>query len=187
MKDTELKNKIEAVLFYTSEPIELSFLVKILEVEKEEVLESLRELSQTLKERGIRLLENGTEYSLVTAPEHSVLIEKITKEEREKDLGRASIEVLSLIAYKGPVSKKEIEYIRGVNSQYALRNLLLRGLVERKQSQSDERMVVYTITGETLRFLGLTSLEELPEYKEFKTQLEIQETDKKEEETENGE
>jgi segregation and condensation protein B len=105
------------------------------------------------------------------------LIEKIIKEERERDLGRAGIETLAIIAYKGPVSKKEIEYIRGVNSQFALRNLLLRGLVERKASSWDERVIVYSITADALRHLGLGSITELPEYMDVRKQLEVETED----------
>ncbi len=189
MKDSrEIINKIEAILFYTAEPVSMSFLVKTLEVKKETVLEALKNLSESLLSRGTRLLQNENEVSLVTAPEHSSLIEKIIKEERERDLGRAGIETLSIIAYKGPVTKKEIEYIRGVNSQYALRNLLLRGLVERKTSQSDERMIVYNITTDTVRFLGLKSINELPEYDDVRKQLEVEniESTETEENPENG-
>ena len=97
----------------------------------------------------------------------------MVKEERERDLGRAGIETLSIVAYKGPVSKKEIEYIRGVNSQYALRSLLLRGLIERKNNETGERGVGYNITGDALRFLGLSRVGDLPEYEEIKKQLEV--------------
>ncbi|MEQ1500035.1 MAG: SMC-Scp complex subunit ScpB [Parcubacteria group bacterium] len=166
-----LENKIEAILFYTAEPTAVSFLTKTLEVKKEAILEAIESLKKTLNARGMRLLQNNDEVSLVTAPELSSLIERIIKEEREKDLGRAGIETLAIIAYKGPVSKKEIEYIRGVNSQWALRNLLLRGLIEKKNSLSDERMMVYSVTSETLRYLGLGNISELPEYKQVTEEL----------------
>jgi segregation and condensation protein B len=169
---SDLSKKIEAILFYSSEPISINYLVKILESSKADVESALKELSQESNSRGIRLLESQGEYSLVTAPEYSEIIEKMVKEERERDLGRAGIETLAIIAYKGPVSKKEIEYIRGVNSQYALRNLLLRGLVERKASQADERMLQYSITGEAVRFLGLSKIEDLPEYEESRKVME---------------
>lgn len=175
MKENELnlEKKIEAVLFYLAEPTKVDFLAKTLEVKKDELLESLKNLEISLKERGLRLVLNDGEVTLVTAPELGSLIEKIIKEERERDLGRAGIETLAIIAYKGPITKKEIEYIRGVNSQYALRNLLLRGLIERKSSKDDERMIVYTITLDTLRFLGLSNISDLPEYLELQKQLEI--------------
>lgn len=177
MNDTQLtlEQKIEAVLFYLAEPTKLDFLIKILEVKKEEFDIALNNLEQSLSSRGLRILKANDEITLVTAPELSGLIEKIIKEERERDLGRAGIETLAIIAYKGPVSKKEIEYIRGVNSQYALRNLLLRGLVERKPSQNDERVIVYTVTLDTLRFLGLTNITDLPEYQNLQKNLDVKE------------
>jgi segregation and condensation protein B len=167
----ELLKKLEAVLFYPAEPVDINFLAKTLEVSKKEVEEGLMGLQETLKDRGVRIIRHEDEVVLSTAPELSELIEKIIKEERERDLGRAGIETLAIIAYKGLVSKKEIEYIRGVNSQYALRNLLLRGLVEKKEAKGDERVVLYSITGDTLRFLGIQSIEELPEIEDVRKAL----------------
>lgn len=182
MKDLNLEQKIEAILFYLAEPTKIDFLAKTLEVKKAELESALKNLEELLKERGLRLVTNDGEVTLSTAPELGGLIEKIIKEERERDLGRAGIETLSIIAYKGPVSKKEIEYIRGVNSQYALRNLLLRGLVERKSSKDDERVVVYNITLDTLRFLGLSQISDLPEYQGLQKQLEVAEETETQEE-----
>jgi segregation and condensation protein B len=169
----QFSQKIEAILFYVAEPVKVDFLAKTLEVKKEDVLSELEKLEKKLEGRGVQLIRHDNEVSLATAPEFSQTIEKIIKEERERDLGRAGIETLAIIAYKGPVSKKEIEYIRGVNSQFALRNLLLRGLVEKRGSESDERVVLYSITEETVRFLGLRNISELPEYGEIQKQLEI--------------
>ena len=169
----KLTQKIEAILFYLAEPVSLNFLAKTLETSKAEIESAIGDLEISLEKRGLRIIYHDDEVTLVTAPKFSDLIEKIIKEERERDLGRAGIETLSIIAYKGPISKKEIEYIRGVNSQYALRNLLLRGLVEKKLNKLDERMVVYNITVDTLRYLGLGSLKDLPEYEETSKQLEV--------------
>ncbi len=175
-KSSELIQKIEALLFYLAEPTSVSSLSKTLEVSKAEILDGLDELSRVLENRGLRIVQTEEEVVLTTAPEMASVIEKMIKEEREKDLGRAGIETLSIIAYKGPVSKKEIEYIRGVNSQYALRNLLLRGLVEKKNSAAeDSRVIMYTITLDTLRYLGLKSVSDLPEYGELQKQLEVAE------------
>ena len=172
-KDTlQLVQKIEAILFYLAEPVSINFLSKTLEVPRKEVLTATVELEESLKDRGIRILMHEDEVSLVTAPELKDTIERVIKEERERDLGRAGIETLAIVAYKGPVSKKEIEYIRGVNSQWALRNLLLRGLVERKNSEADSRVVVYSVTSDTILHLGLSKISDLPQYKEVKKELE---------------
>jgi len=171
--DNNLISKIEVILFYLAEPVSADFLAKTLEIKKTELMKAVKELSQNLLTRGLRIVIHDDEIILVTAPEYSGLIEKIIKEERERELGRAGIETLSIIAYKGPVSRKEIDYIRGVNSQFALRNLLLRGLVERKNSEHDERIMMYNITGDTLRHLGLGEISELPEYNETRQQLDV--------------
>src|SRR3989344_3176280 len=172
-----LENKIEAILFYLAEPVSVNSLAKIIETTKDKVVDAIKELSTSLESRGMRIISHDDEVTLVTAPEFSDLIEKIVKEEREKDLGRAGLETLTIVAYKGPVSKKEIEYIRGVNCQWALRNLLFRGLVERKNSDKDSRMVVYTLTSDTLRYLGLGNIAELPKYQSIRGQLQVQEED----------
>lgn len=185
-KQENLVSKIEAILFYLAEPASIKFLSDTLGVSKDKVTSSVGELSESLKERGVRVVVNNDEVSLVTAPEMSGIIEKIIKEERERDLGKAGIETLAIVAYKGPVTKKEIEYIRGVNSQYALRSLLLRGLVERSSSKDDERMMVYSITVDALRYLGLSHISDLPEYNENRKQLEVTE-DIEETKEENGE
>lgn len=169
----ELEKKIEAILFYTAEPVKVSFLAKTLEVKIDVVRGALENLNESLKDRGVKLVEHNEEVSLVTSPEFAGLIEKIIKEERERELGRAGLETLTIVAYKGPISKKEIEYIRGVNSQYAIRNLLLRGLIERGMGVDGK--VVYTVTSDTIRFLGLTKITDLPEYEEMNKTLEIEE------------
>lgn len=178
-RDIKMKNdlipKIEAILFYLAEPVSIGFLSKTMDVSKEKILTSIEELDKLLNNRGIRLVKHNDEVVLTTAPELSGTIEKIIKEERERDLGRAGIETLSIIAYREFISKKEIEYIRGVNSQYVLRSLLLRGLIEKKANKEDERTFGYSITGDTLRYLGLSRISELPEYEETKKQLEIKE------------
>ena len=170
----KLVNKIEAILFYLAEPVSLDFLSKTLEIKKDELMNRIKELDELLKNRGLRTIIHNNEIALVTAPEFSGIIEKIAKEARERELGRAGIETLSIIAYKGPVSRKEVDYIRGVNSQFALRNLMLRGLVERKNSEQDERIMLYTVTNDTLRYLGLGHISELPEYDSVKQQLEVE-------------
>lgn len=185
--DIDLTKKLEAVLFYLAEPVSLNFLSKTLEISKKELEKGLEDLSSSLAERGLRVVFHDNEVVLTTAPEFAETIEKIIKEERERDLGKAGIETLSIIAYKGPVSKKEIEYIRGVNSQYVLRNLLLRGLIEKKVDTKDERVIVYSVTSDTLRFLGLSKISDLPEYEETKRQLEVEEEILTTEEKEDGE
>lgn len=173
--EKQLGKEIEALLFYAAEPLSIDYLAKLLEIKKEEVYVGLKSLEQSVENRGIFLIEHNNEVSLVTSPEVSEIIEKMVQDEHNRDLGKASLETLAIVSYKGPVSRKEIEYIRGVNSQFAIRNLLLRGLIERKNKEGDERVILYNITLEALMHLGLKNIEELPEYEQINTKLEIKE------------
>jgi segregation and condensation protein B len=110
------------------------------------------------------MIEKDKEIQLVSSPENSLYIEKLIKDELQEDLTPASLEVLAIIAYKSPVTRAEIEEIRGVNSSFTLRNLLIRGLIERKERLEDSRAYLYEISLNFLRKLGLKSINELPEY-----------------------
>jgi segregation and condensation protein B len=161
-----MEQQIESILFYKNEPVALKDLSVWLEVSEEDVFAGLSALKESLSSRGVTLLENRGEYSLVTNPNASVLIERIVKDELSKDLSQASLETLAIILYKSPVTRKEIEYIRGVNVSFSLRNLLLRGLIEKIPSKLDERIFLYTPTADALKYLGITSVKDLPEYTE---------------------
>jgi len=162
-----MEQKIESILFYKNEPVALGDLSVWLEVSESEVLEGLETLKNSLSDRGIVLLENREQYSLATSPDSSSLIESIVKGELSKDLSGASLETLAVILYKSPVTRKEIEYIRGVNVSFSLRNLLLRGLIEKVSSKLDERIYLYTPSLDALKYLGITKVEELPGYSEI--------------------
>lgn len=170
--NVKLKNEIEAILFYLAEPVSVNFLAKTLDVKKEEILHTIGELGLSLESCGLRIVFHDDEVTMVTAPEHAELIEKILREERDRDLGRAGLETLTIIAYKGPVSRREIEYIRGVNCQFALRTLLLRGLIDKKPSETDARVMAYFITTDAIRHLGLSHISELPDYEEIRKEME---------------
>ena len=103
----------------------------------------------------------------------SALIEKLTKEELMKDLGKAGLETLSIILYKGPVKRSEIDYIRGVNSSFTLRALSVRGLVEKTVDTKDNRRYIYKPSFELLSFMGVKSIEELPDYAEVSSSLNV--------------
>jgi segregation and condensation protein B len=177
----QLSKQIEATLFYLAEPVKISTLCKNLEAEKDDVVAALSELAKIYDGRGLSLIQHDGAVSFITSPEMSETVQKIAKEEYEGDLGRASLETLAIVAYKGPVSRKEIDYIRGVNSQYSLRTLLLRGLVERKSKDGETRISLYTVTLDALLHLGLKNMNELPEYDSIKKKLEVASIEAKEE------
>lgn len=167
----DLAAKIEAVLFYRAEPVEKTELAKLLNTDQEALGEALNALKTKLGGRGLCLLELGEELELGTAPEASSLIEQIAKEELSRELGKAALETLTLIIYQGPISRPEIDQVRGVNSSFILRNLMVRGLVERVTDEKDSRRFLYQPTLELLRHLGLEKIESLPEYEIVQQEL----------------
>ncbi len=175
-----LSSRIEAILFFKSEPVSTAYIARLLDVSEQEVIQGLAELETTLTERGVALVRNGTDVMLQTAPEATELIQKITKEELSHDLGKASLEVLSLVLYRGPISKSDIDYVRGVNSNFILRNLMIRGLIERDESKSGGRGFIYKPSFELLSHLGIKNITELPEYADIAQEIEDIETRKKE-------
>ena len=160
----QLDARIESILFWKGEPVKLKKLAEILNVSIEEIEKGLEELKNKLENRGLSVVILEDEVSLGTAGEVAELIQKLTKEELVRDLGKAGLETLTIILYKGPVKRSDIDYIRGVNSQFILRNLLIRGLVERIVNPNDERSFLYKPTFDLLSHLGVSSIQELPEY-----------------------
>lgn len=166
-----LDSKIEALLFFKGETIKIKELVKLLGEEKESIENALGDLKEKLAGRGIQLMRKEDEVQLATTSEMSELIEQIRKDELTKDLGKAGAETLAIVLYKGPITRAEIDYVRGVNSTFILRNLLIRGLVEKVSNPTDQRSFMYKPTMELLSFLGITNIEELPEFDTVQDEL----------------
>ena len=162
-----LSSKLEAVLFAASEALQKKRLVQILDVSPETLADALNALRITLEDRGLRLIETESEIELRTAPEASDVVQKLRESELSRDLGRASLETLALILYKGGATRGEIDWVRGVNSTAAIRALMLRGLIEKTEDKDDKRRVRYQATVDALAHLGVGSLSELPRYDEL--------------------
>lgn len=163
-----MKSKIESLLFVAGKSLSVKKLAEILDSKKENVEKCLEELKEEYKSRdgGIILLKNGDEYQFATSPKNSELVSQYLKEETEGELTRPQLETLSVIAYRGPITKPELEQIRGVNCSLILRNLLIRGLIEEEEdAKSTEPR--YKISFEFLRHLGVSNVEELPDYKKL--------------------
>ena len=167
-----LENKIEAILFFKGEPVSFKKLEDILKVPVNEIKDAVFNLKQTLSGRGVVLMEKDGEVVLGTAQEFSKLIENLQKEELNKELSKASLETLSIVLYKGGVSRAEIDYIRGVNSTFILRALSVRGLIDRAEDPKDHRRFIYKPSFDLLSFMGVRSVEELPEWQEVQANLE---------------
>lgn len=175
----KLDQKIEAVLFLKGEPTSIKKLAEILEVSKEEIKSDLAILADNLRDRGLALIFKEDEVMLGTRPELGSLMEKIHKEELTKELSKASLETISIILYKNGATRSEIDWIRGVNSSFILRNLLIRGLIEKIVHPEDSRKYLYKPTFELLSYLGLAKIEDLPEFAQTRAILEKRESDLK--------
>jgi segregation and condensation protein B len=158
----------------------ISKIAEIFEVTKEEVEVALLKLQKSHENRGLVLVRKDDSVVLGISKELSPLIESIRKDEITKELSKASLETLSIILYKNGIARSEIDYIRGVNSSFILRNLLVRGLIEKIIDSSDNRRILYRPTFDMLSYMGIASIEGLPNYSEVKTQLEkvINQSDK---------
>ncbi len=170
--ENNLQKQIEAVLFWKGEPISIKKLSQIFGKKEDEISSALKELEKSLEGRGVSLIFKEDEVTLGTSKDTSELIEKLTKEELIKDLGKAGIETLSIIIYQGPISRAEIDYIRGVQSTFIIRNLMIRGLIEKVPNPKDQRSFLYKPTFELLSHLGLTKIEDMPEYREARAEIE---------------
>lgn len=168
-----LEMNIEAVLFYKTEPVRKDSLAELFSVPAEEVDTALTALQASLATRGVRLTLTDSHAQLVTAPEVSNLIEQVRKEELSSDIGKAGAETLAIILYRGPLSRIEIDRVRGVNSSFILRNLLIRGLVERRTHPTDSRSFLYAITPSLLNHLGIEKRESLPEFGDIMNALDL--------------
>ena len=172
MQENNLEKQLESVLFWKGEPVSIKKLSQIFNKSEEEILASLKTLETTLTNRGIVLIFKDNEVTLGTSKDTSELIEKLTKEELVRDLGRAGLETLSIIIYQGPISRSEIDYIRGVQSSFIIRNLMIRGLIEKVPNPKDQRVFLYKPTFEMLSFMGITKIEDMPSYVDARNEIE---------------
>lgn len=166
-----LEQKIESLLFFKNEPVSFQWLAKKLDVSLDTISQTIDSMKEYYINRGIILLTGGQSASLVTAESSKELIKSITNNQGERELSKQALETLSIIAYKGRITKAEIDYIRGVNSVFILRNLLIRGLIIKKENIIDKRAPLYILTHDTLSFLGITDITELPHYEQVSQKL----------------
>ena len=172
MNELSLEARIEAVLFARSEPLGRVELCKLFRTDPASVDRALADLKEKLVGRGIALVDDGREVELRVAPEAVALIETLRKEELSHDIGKAGLETLAILLYKGPSTRSQIDFIRGVNSSYILRALAMRGLIRRKDNPDDERSFLYEPTTDLLATLGVAHREDLPDFGAVARELE---------------
>ena len=158
-----LSVKLEAMLFVAPEPVTTAQLATALDVAPSVIERGLNELDAALATRGLRLQRNAGRFQLTTAPQLAELIERFLGLEATTHLSRAALETLAIIAYQQPVTRPQIDSIRGVNSDSMMRSLLHKGLIlESGRADGPGRPILYSTTPEFLQHFGLNSILEMP-------------------------
>ena len=165
-----MKSALETLMFMWGEPLEVKDAAEVLEAEKAEVRELFRELMTEYEQegRGIRIREAGDAFGYVTHVENDMFVQKLCTPVRVRRLSQAALEVLAIIAYRQPVTRSEIDSIRGIKSERVLDGLMDKGLVEvTGRSEGVGRPLLYGTTREFLKKFGFASLKDLPEVPEY--------------------
>jgi segregation and condensation protein B len=182
--DRQMGAVIESLLFVSGRPLQWAELRKLIGVDEERLTAALSALEYELEsqKRGIRLQRLGDQEQLVTAPEHARYVAALLGLPMTAKLTPAALETLAVIAYRQPMTRSQIESVRGVNSDRALASLIQHGLVaEVGRAQTVGRPALFATTAEFLQQFGLTSLEQLPHIKLPEAHAEDEEQPKEQE------
>ena len=165
-----MKSALETMMFMWGEPLEVKDAAEVLEAEKAEVRELFRELQAEYEQegRGIRIREVDDAFGFVTLAENDIFLQKLCTPVRVRRLSQAALEVLAIIAYRQPVTRSEIDSIRGIKSERVIDGLIDKGLIEvTGRSEGVGRPLIYATTKEFLKKFGFASLKDLPEVPEY--------------------
>ncbi len=158
---------LEALLFASGEPVSKKRLAALLEVTPSLLDQAADVLRDQLSGRGLALVETENHIELRTSADAASFVKKLREAELARDLGKAGLETLALILYRGSATRGEIDWVRGVNSSQTVRTLLLRGLIEKTEDAEDRRRPRYKPTVDALAHLGLEKIDQLPNYEEI--------------------
>lgn len=171
----QLEHQIESLLFIAGKPLSVRKLADMLHAKPSEITTAADSLLERYKEdKGIHVMRVDDNYQMATSPAQADLIETFIKSEQTGELTKPSLETLTIIAYRGPITKAELEQIRGVNCSLILRNLLIRGLIEAGFDRK-LKVTVYQVTLQFLEFLGVSTTRDLPEYEKLHNDVRLRE------------
>ena len=156
------------MLFVAIKPLGARELAELTKSKAKEVEAALDELAAdyNAQKSGLTVIKNNGQYQITSAGDNAALVQDFLKDEMSGELSQPSLEALTIIAYRGPIAKLELDRIRGINCSLIIRNLLLRGLIEEKfDNKKNEHF--YTVTHDFIRFLGIASVESLPDYEKL--------------------
>jgi segregation and condensation protein B len=168
-KIEQLAGQLESILFVHGDPLSLKKISKFLECSLDDIEGAINILYTQYESpyRGLALVRKDDTIVLVTRSENASLVRKFTHKDINTPLSSALLEVVSIVAYRSPVTRQEIEYIRGVNCGSALRNLLIRGLIEKVHHSEDKRAFLYRPAPLFFETLGITNITQLPQYEKL--------------------
>lgn len=173
-----IKSALESMMFTWGQPLEAKLAAEAIMVTKEEALEAFRELQEEYEQeqRGIRIREVNGSFQFVTHIDNSDYIARLCTPVKVKRLSQSALEVLAIVAYKQPVTKGEIEAIRGIRCDRVMEGLEAKGLVEEKgRSNAIGRPILYGTTDEFLKHFGFTNIKQLPEIEDIEKVLDDEE------------
>jgi|SRR3989338_1818084 len=162
-----LEQKLEAVLFAAAKPFSIRRLAELCDATPKEAEQALVTLEERLADTALMVQRSGQDVQLVTRSELAETVKQVVREETAGELTRPSLEALTILAYRGPLTRPELEQIRGVQCAVILRNLMIRGLVEEKE-EVRLGQPTYAVTFDFIRHLGLKSVQDLPTYEELR-------------------
>ncbi len=159
---------LESILLVSDKAVSVKMLAEALEIKTSDIKDLIKLLEEKYnkEDSGIHLSISHDKIQFTSNPICESVVKNFTKQELNSNLTDASLETLTVIAYRGPITKSEIEQIRGVNCSLILRNLLIKGLVE-KEYDKEKMSDVYFITNDFLRYLGISNVEQLPDFKKL--------------------
>lgn len=164
---TKNEQLLEAILFSRGEEVSRKELSKLLSIDEHVLKDIVGALRSGLSDTGLSVIETDDGIALVTSPLVGEDMRRIREEELSGPLSKGALETLTIILYRSPITKTDIDYLRGVNSATMLRNLLVRGLIERNEDPKDKRSFVYKPAVRLLAHMGMTKVEDLPEFKDL--------------------
>lgn len=175
MKQEKIKSSIESLLMAVGKPLSFKEIADLLEVDTDDIKKIVEELKAEYNQpdKGIHITINNNKIQLTSNSDNTKILRDYFQDEATGELSKASLETLTIIAYRQPISKEELEQIRGVNCSIILRNLMIRGLIETKEAK-DDLVPHYLVTIDFLRHLGVNSVEELPDFAKLNSDENLQ-------------
>lgn len=164
--EKNIQGQIEAILLASGDPVSGENLAKFLKIDQKKLQEEVGELEEKYQKTnsGLALVRKKDQIQLVSSADFSAEVADFLQREINEKISQSAAEVLAIVAYRGPISRAEVDYIRGVNCGFLLRSLALRGLIDKKDNPLDSRSFVYEASLDFLKSLGISKLEELSDY-----------------------